>query len=139
DTLQTAVYVKPVPETNILNNDTTIAFGESVQLFAEGATRYLWSPVSSLNDPWSATPVATPENTTLYVVTGYLEDGCYLTDSVLVNVDRQGNLLIPSAFSPNGDGVNDLFRIENLSFQKVTNFIIFNRYGQQVYNGTANA
>jgi len=138
DTLQASVLVKPVPATNILNNDTTIQYGQSVRLYVEGAETYLWTPVSYVDDPRSPSPLVSPLENTMYIVTGYLEDGCHNSDSVWVKVDRSGAILIPSAFSPNGDGVNDLFRIENLSFQKASTFRVFNRYGQVVYDGMSN-
>lgn len=138
DTLNAVVIVKPVPATHILNNDTLIQYGQSVRLYVEGADAYLWTPVNYINDPRSPSPLVSPLESTLYIVTGYLNNGCVNADSVWVNVERNAVVLIPSAFSPNGDGLNDVFRIENLSFQKASTFRVFNRYGQVVYDGMSN-
>ena len=48
------------------------------------------------------------------------------------------SLLVPTAFTPNGDGRNDVFRVANLSFQKLIEFRVFNRWGQEVYSTTDN-
>lgn len=138
DTLDVTIDVHSIPATHILNNDTTINFGESIQLFAEGASYYKWSPANSVNAPASANPFVTPPNTTLYIVTGYAPGGCAVRDSVRVSVNLHEKVWIPSAFSPNGDGNNDVFRIENLKFQKVSAFSIYDRWGNEVYSAPLN-
>jgi gliding motility-associated-like protein len=138
DTLDLSVNVNPIPTTNIRNNDTTIAYGSSIRLQAEGASYYLWDPVNTVDNPRSASPLASPKENTLYIVTGFAPGGCAVKDSVWVNVDLEGKVLIPSAFSPNGDGINDVFRIENLQFQQVNIFTIHDRWGNQVYKAGLN-
>jgi gliding motility-associated-like protein len=62
---------------------------------------------------------------------------CTVMDSVWVEV--QSYLGMPTAFTPNGDGINDLFRPAGLqNFEKVFKFEIYNRFGQLVYNDAAN-
>src|SRR5690606_25615452 len=117
DTLMVPVRVKPIPEVTILNSDTMIDYGDELQLLATGAEHYLWSPVSGLSDAYISNPAARPERSVRYVVTGATE-GCMATDSILISVDTRGKLMIPTAFSPDGDGRNDVFRIANLQFQK---------------------
>ncbi|HEY1030767.1 MAG TPA: hypothetical protein VGD89_03275, partial [Flavipsychrobacter sp.] len=70
DTIDAYVEVRPLPLVNILTPDTTIKYGQSVQLLVNGARLYNWSPVSSLNNPNISYPVATPTESTMYVVTG---------------------------------------------------------------------
>jgi len=55
-----------------------------------------------------------------------------------VDVDYRDNLFVPSGFSPNGDGKNDLFRVANLTFQKIVEFRVFNRWGQEIFNANSN-
>lgn len=138
DTLDASINVRPLPQTHILNNDTTIYFGQSIQLFAQGADSYIWSPPGGLNNHKVYNPVASPVKTTWYYVTGYASEGCPLTDSVLVKVIVNENAFIPNAFSPNGDGINDVFRIGNLTFQRILSFSVFNRYGEEVYKAGIN-
>ena len=134
DTLFTTIHIWPLPPVISSNNDTTIAYGRSLQLFVTGASNYTWTPVGSLNDPNSPAPIATPLTTTNYIVTGMDSNGCVSRDTVLVIVDYRDNLLIPTGFTPNGDGRNDIFKIVNASFQRLMEFRVFNRWGQEIFS-----
>ncbi|MEO6832795.1 MAG: gliding motility-associated C-terminal domain-containing protein, partial [Chitinophagaceae bacterium] len=109
-------------------------FGSHVQLFAMGASTYTWTPVGSLNDPNSPAPIATPRETTSYIVSGSDSNLCIARDTVKVTIDYTNTMMIPSAFTPNGDGKNDFFKIVNPSFQRITEFRVFNRWGQEVFS-----
>jgi gliding motility-associated-like protein len=135
DTLSAELYVNPKPATNIITQDTTILYGQSVQLEAEGANHYVWSPINTLNNHKIANPIASPTESTLYIVSGYAEEGCVIQDSVWVKVLTLGEPYIPNAFSPNGDGLNDFFRLEYLQNLKLLSFKIFNRFGEMVFDG----
>ena len=63
-------------------------------------------------------------------------NGCAYRDSVKVSVKYHGNLLIPSGFTPNNDGMNDVFRIVNPLVQRLLEFRVFNRWGQEVFSTT---
>jgi gliding motility-associated-like protein len=101
-----------------------------------GAYTYTWSPSGSLNDPNIPNPVATPTQSTRYVVYGIDTVGCQNTDTVNVNINPRDNLMVPSGFTPNGDGLNDEFKVTNLTFQKVMEFRVFNRWGQEIFSTT---
>lgn len=139
DTLSKTIVVNPLPVVNA-GPDTTILFGESAQLYvaATGGMYYVWDPITALNNPNIPNPIATPQVTTTYTVLVIDTNQCRMTDSVKVIVDMDEPLFVPSGFSPNGDGRNDVFRVANLTFQKVQEFRVFNRWGQEVYNSTDN-
>ncbi len=136
DTLSITVYVNPLPEVVIDTRDTMISFGKSVQLFAHGAQTYSWGPARQLSDANSPAPLATPNETTTYVVYGKDINGCIASDSVLISIDYSGSVTVPTAFSPNGDGRNDLFRVSNMGTRKLLEFRVFNRWGQEVFSTT---
>lgn len=136
DTMTVTVFVNPLPVITVDNRDTIIKFGKTVQLFAHGAQYYSWSPVGTLSDPNSPAPIARPGETTTYVVYGKDMNGCVASDSVQVAVDYRDNLLVPTAFTPNGDGMNDVFKPVNLGFRKLMEFRVFNRWGQEVFSTT---
>lgn len=136
DTLKTTVTVNPRPVIEAYPADTTIKYGSSLTLYAFGGTFYTWYPVNTLNDSYSSNPIATPKETTNYVVIGANEYGCMASDTSIVRIDFRDNVMIPNAFSPNGDGLNDVFKIENLKFQKLLEFRIFDRWGGQVFETT---
>lgn len=66
--------------------DTTVCLGSSVLLGATGGVSYLWSPAATLNDPTSATPLASPTDTTTYSVLITTVEGCEILGSLTVNV-----------------------------------------------------
>lgn len=124
--------ILPVPVI-LANRDTLIKYGQSVQIKATGSSFYYWSPSAGLNNPTIKDPIATPTEPTVYLLTGIDSLGCRSVDSVKISIDYRDRLMIPSAFSPNGDGHNDEFRIVNFTFQKLAEFRIFNRWGQEIF------
>jgi len=87
-----------------------------------------------LNSPNDAVTVAAPFNTTRYILTVTDLNGCVNYDTVTIYVLKDVVLLIPTAFSPNGDGVNDIFRIAKyLNIEKLLSFVVYNRWGNLVY------
>jgi gliding motility-associated-like protein len=132
DTLDLNIHVNPLPIVRATPDTVRAKYGREVQLMAVGADRYAWSPADQLDNPRSASPVIRVTEPTVLVVNGVDTNQCDNNDTVVVEVDYRDNLFVPSAFSPNGDGKNDYFRISNLSFQKVTEFRVFNRWGQEI-------
>lgn len=112
--------------------DVKIKRYESVQLNAKANGEIKWHPTNGLSDSTSLSPVASPIESTVYHLSVKTKDGCTATDSILVFVE----IPIPSAITPNGDGVNDtfeIFRIEN--FQKNT-LRIYDRWGTLIYQAS---
>jgi len=122
-----------LPPVLITNNDTTINIGESVQLHAVNATDYAWTPATGLSCINCAEPVATPRQTTTYTVTTPTGKNCSKTDVVTVIVTFNNSLYVPTAFTPNKDGVNDRFVVKTKGVA-VYNIQIFNRWGQLVFS-----
>lgn len=116
------------PYVRILENDTTICSNQPLKLHAEA------NPMSSFSWNNGAT-----DNTTIaskaatYIVTAKNQCGSY-SDSVVTTVENcDCYLFVPSAFSPNGDGFNDVFK-PNLACNPVSYTMdIFNRYGQRIF------
>lgn len=136
DTLQSKITVRPIPFLDVHPKDTLIKYGESVQLHASGASTFAWYPMGTLNNPYIGDPIATPRETTQYIVTGADEYGCLGYDTALVRIDFRSPVFIPNSFTPNGDGLNDVFSIGNLKYQKVLAFKIFDRWGHLVFETT---
>ena len=114
--------------------DRVIDAGESVQLFATGAaSSFSWSPTTGLSDPSIANPVASPVLSTRYIVTGINDAGCKDTDSVFIKVKLTPGIYVPSAFTPNNDGLNDTFRPILSDEFVLKEFVIYNRWGQVIF------
>jgi gliding motility-associated-like protein len=122
----------------------TIQYGGQLQLSATnisapqgGALLYYWMPDDgSLDNVNISNPVASPKATTTYMVVGMNTFGCRDTMSETLTIDYMKECM-PSGFSPNNDGLNDVFRLCNLHGQRMIEFSVYNRWGQMVYhNGT---
>jgi gliding motility-associated-like protein len=131
------VFVHAQSQTGQIANvtrDATIAYGASIQLNADSVRFYYWKPDDgSLNNANINNPVATPERTTIYTVYGFDQHGCLDSASLTIVVDSTMSECIPSAFTPNGDGLNDMFRPACIAFQNLVDFRIYNRWGQQIF------
>lgn len=99
---------------------------------------YVWTPSASLDNPNSQNPVATPSETTIYTVT-VSNGGCSLTDTVMVRILEficgDPNIYIPNAFTPNGDGENDLLFVRGNNITELL-FRVFDRWGEKVFETT---
>ena len=119
--------------------DQTIMIGTSVQLNANvspaGSYTYLWTPSTGLSDPTIPNPMATPDTTTTYTltVTSNKNNGCSDIDTITIIVLPDLDVPIPNAFSPNGDGLNDVFF--KPGNYEIVNIQIFDRWGKIVYEG----
>lgn len=114
--------------------DQTILYGQSIQLNSDSEVYYLWkNNDGTLNNPNINNPVARPLETTMYAVYGYDKNGCLDSAYVLVRVDSSMMENIPSGFTPNGDGLNDVFRPVGIQYQNLVDFRVYNRLGQQVF------
>jgi gliding motility-associated-like protein len=91
------------------------------------------SPSTGLDNPNIRNPVAKPLEDILYIVTATDDGGCRNADSVFIRVNPKTDIFIPSAFTPNDDGKNDILK-PSLSIQfKLNYFTIYDRWGQIVY------
>ncbi len=113
--------------------DTTILLNYPYQLQASGGDMYTWSPSSGLNNPFIANPVATLNDDVTYVLTASTTLGCATKDSIHLKVEKGPEIYAPTAFTPNGDGKNDRFKLITVGITQLTAFEIYNRWGQKIY------
>ncbi|MFH0895582.1 MAG: gliding motility-associated C-terminal domain-containing protein, partial [Bacteroidota bacterium] len=135
------VFVYPALPDNAAGNDTLICEGGQAQLgITAGTFSYHWQFSSDLSDTAIANPTAMPLNTSTYILT-ISNTGCTKTDSVTVAVENcdtaQNSLTIVNAFTPNGDGKNDLFKAKGTNI-KTVHLKIINRWGQLLFEATSN-
>lgn len=136
DTLMNVrVEVNPTPVVSALKLNDINCTVRTAQLQASGANDYTWSPGIYLNDSNRANPIATVDSTTAFIVKGENQYGCSSMDTVTVNVTKDGNplFLVPNAFTPNGDGINDCFGIAKWGRVQLQQFSVFNRWGETVF------
>jgi len=125
--------VAPSPQI-FMASDTIIAGGNSIQLdpsITGTIATYQWSPPDGLDDPNIPDPIAHPSRTTTYELDVVADNGCPGKGKITVALFY--GLQMPNAFTPNGDGKNDVFRIPPSVPLKVRRFAIFNRWGEKVF------
>ncbi|MGK6350831.1 gliding motility-associated C-terminal domain-containing protein [Parapedobacter sp. DT-150] len=121
-----AVYVEPMADQVILK-------GDGIRLNPKtNATHFAWEGSDpGLSDYTSAGPLAAPLLTTTYSLTVANAAGCEQTTTVTVRVLEP--LVIPNSFTPNGDGVNDVWEIVDLAQYPNAVLQVFNRWGKSVF------
>ncbi|MCB0381281.1 MAG: gliding motility-associated C-terminal domain-containing protein, partial [Flavobacteriales bacterium] len=131
DTTNTTVNVIPLPTINAYS-DTTIILGQSAVISASSATPFTWSPNEAISCTNCPSPTVNPTETTTYCV-ATTKNGCPNTSCVTVTVDNIcGDLFVPNAFSPNGDGSNDCVMVYSNCLQEVL-FRIYSRWGVMLF------
>jgi len=137
DSIKVTVYTTPTLDI-AYNGDLVSCLHPSVQLHVTNGYSYKWYPTSLVDDSLSTDPNVSPVIPTKFIVRAKDIHGCLLSDSVIVNVSDIADVFVPSAFSPNGDGRNDLLEpIEYCGFQ-LEHFEIYNRWGQLIFYAMRN-
>jgi gliding motility-associated-like protein len=118
--------------------DTALAQNQPLYLHATGSTNYLWTPVTQwLNNPFIADPISTPQDNIEYVVKVSNSIGCFDTDTINVRYYKvEPDFYIPNAFTPNGDGLNDVIKPIAIGMKTIDKFIVLNRWGQTMFSTT---
>ncbi len=126
------IVVNNNPTANAGTN-ATIAVGQSITLSGAGTGNYLWYPSAGLSCVTCAGPTASPTQTTKYYLLVTDVNGCTSLDSITVTIDIAcDELFVPTAFSPNEDGQNDVFKIWGDCIKKMK-ITIYDRWGETVF------
>jgi len=119
--------------------DTLVEGNNHIEAYSDKDLVYMWAPNDgTLSNPNINNPVATPEVTTRYRVVGMDSKGCTDTQYVTVRVRDEQVDFTPTAFTPDGDGLNDYFRPRLSGTHTLIEFRVYNRWGEQVYAATGN-
>lgn len=137
DTISQTAVVGIKPKVSAGPSQVILKGGQTtLQGSATGGTNivYAWTPIANLNDYTVLNPVASPATDTYYTLKATNGDGCFDTSGTLVKVLQFP--VVPNAFSPNNDGINDTWQISYISSYPDCKVQVFNRYGQQVFVST---
>lgn len=134
DTLTRVIYIKPIPTVNA-GADVTILAGGTTQLHATATgdnLTYAWLPVTGLSNSTIPDPIVMLNENITYTLTVTNDKGCSVSDKVTVTALQFP--VIPNTFTPNGDGINDIWSIKYLDTYIDCSVDIFNRSGQKIYS-----
>ena len=128
--------VDSLPLILITPSDTIIDAGTVIQLnttITGNISSFQWSPADKLNNPSLLQPstIALTDNT-IYTLTAESDKGCKSSAMATVEIFRMAAM--PNAFTPNGDGINDIFRIPAGTVTSLDEFSVFNRFGEKVFS-----
>lgn len=118
--------------------DTTVRIGGSVLLESKvngsAPYTYSWTPPDFLSCQNCPSPLANPLDSTAYMVVVTDANGCSAEESILILINQECRIRIPNAFTPNGDGANDVFQpLMDPCIRKVLGWKLVNRWGETVF------
>jgi len=136
---------KPAFDTIIVNvaqiianagpSDTSVVLGQPLQLTANGSDNFSWTPSTWLSNPTIFNPLALPQDNIDYVVRVSNNQGCFDLDTIRVKVFKiDPDILVPTGFSPNKDGNNEIFKPIPVGIRSLDFFRVYNRWGQLIYS-----
>lgn len=129
DTTNVTFYPYPTVDAG---ENKDIYLGDTITLAASGATYYTWKPADDLICDTCALVPCFPLESTWFYLEGKTEFGCPGNDSVFIKVIKDETVYVPNIFTPNGDGLNDLF-IPNGQFIETIDFMVYNRWGELLF------
>ena len=129
--------IHPPPVVDAFPDTIIIDEGALAELFASstspGLVNYTWGPEGTLTCNDCPNPLAFPSTDQIYFVVGE-QFGCVGEPDSLIVLVNQVDLVLPNAFTPNADGLNDVFRVTNPALYPVFEMAIFTRWGERVYH-----
>ncbi len=137
DTAYINVTVFPVPTFNIVPDNISIASGSNVTLTTTNSAdinSWQWTPTTALSCVACREPIASPNLDITYTAVVTNSGGCTAQDKVSISITcGEGNLYMPNTFSPNNDGMNDVFYPRGKGIAGIKLLRIFNRWGALVF------
>lgn len=113
--------------------DTIAIYNQPFQLHGSGGVSYQWSPAMYLNNSSIEAPVAILSDDQIFTLKVTNSQGCTGKDDVKITVVKKFDIYVPSGFTPNGDGKNDILKPYSVGIQMLEYFCIYNRWGQLVF------
>ncbi|RYE19801.1 MAG: T9SS type B sorting domain-containing protein [Sphingobacteriales bacterium] len=137
------VIVTPAVKLFAGNDSLFVAINQPVQLNVtqqgvQTVTQYSWSPAYGLSSTTIKNPVAILDRDITYYVTGKTNTDCEGVDTINIKVYKGPEIYVPNAFTPNGDGRNDLLKAIAVGMKAYNYFRIYNRYGELIFETTKN-
>ena len=141
DTALVEVIVNPLPELIVRETVSYFIGGTPAQMEAEasgstGSYDYLWSPGDGLNCTTCPNPLASPDTSMIYNVMVEDDNGCMVSEQVKLLLKEECEeqlIIVPNAFTPNGDCLNDMLFVRGSAICTINLFRIYDRWGAMVF------
>lgn len=118
------------PKVN-LGEDIEATWGETVQLNSNSnGVQYIWTPIEGLSCSDCPNPIVNTQASSTYYLTVLGVNGCYSYDTISVFFD--GAIYVPNSFTPDGDGINDIFYAYGIDIKEFEMYI-FDRWGEKLF------
>ena len=139
DTARISIAVIPLPQIK-LGNDTTLVVGSDIHFqpqLSNDVSGILWTPSSFLSCITCRNPISTPKDDINYIATVKNYFGCIASDTIKIKLKcTDEGVFIPNSFTPNKDGVNDIFYPRGKGVRTINYLRIFNRWGELIFEKT---
>jgi gliding motility-associated-like protein len=137
------VVIKVLPKVNAFaGRDTSVVVDQRLRLNATGGEFYRWSPATGLSSTDIANPLAVfdkEDENIRYMLLAFNEAGCVDSAFITIKVFKtRPSVFVPTAFTPNGDGRNDILRPIAVGMQRLDFFGVYNRWGQLIFSTSIN-
>jgi gliding motility-associated-like protein len=135
------VLVRVIPPViAFAGNDTAVVVGQPLQLKATGATFYQWSPTTFLTANDVGNPIAIFNASVekfSYALKAITPEGCFGLDTIQIRIFKTApDIFVPTAFTPDGSRLNDVFTPIAVGITKLDYFRVFNRLGNEIFSTT---
>lgn len=114
--------------------DTLVVENTPFQLHGSGGSLYSWSPSTGLNNPNISNPTGKAPDDITYFLTVKTIEGCTDTASMKVIVFKGSAIYVPTAFTPNNDGLNDVLKPYLIGIKSLYFFTIYDRWGKKIFS-----
>jgi gliding motility-associated-like protein len=133
------VLVRVIPPVKAFaGNDTAVVVGQPLQLNGRGATFYQWLPPTFLNSNDIVNPIAIFNSSVeqfSYIMKATTPEGCFAFDTINIRIFKTApDIFVPTAFTPDANNLNDIFRPIPVGISRYDYFRVFNRWGNLLFS-----
>lgn len=135
DSVRHPIFIYPAPDLKLIA-DTLVELGEEITLQASGASSYTWFPDTYLSSPMAAKTFCKPDSAIHYRCFAISENGCLSSKELSIMVRKEHQLLIYNVITPDGNGLNDTWQIDNIQAYADNRVHIFDQWNKIVFEQT---
>jgi gliding motility-associated-like protein len=134
DSVEIKIFKSPIVDAGENKSVSFNSVFSFIPSYSNNIKDYLWTPSNKLSCNNCPYPFAIINESTKFTINVTSDSGCKAKDEITIYIScKNANILLPSAFSPNRDNLNDLYRPITRGIKTIEEFLILNKYGQVLY------